>query len=159
MTELSFEKLDIPFIFQSRPEAIPGDLRPLWRISIILLILQLASRGGKSSLSKLHVLNWAIRTDENRKELKQVIAGDISPDTIIVRIEPSLNRAIDFARGEGLLEYVTGNRVQLTPQGMIAVNRLLENENLFLEERLFLEELGKNGLTEKVVDRLFSEGR
>lgn len=159
MNEFSFEKLDTRIIFSSRPEAIPGDLRPIWRISIILLILHLASRGGKATLSKLHVLNWAIRTDENRAKLIQVIQGGISPDTIIVRIEPSLNRAIDFARGEGLLEFVKGNRVQLTPQGMMGANNLLEQDGIFLRERAFLEELGKNGLTEKVVDSLFSEGR
>jgi hypothetical protein len=158
MIALNFDDLETAFVFRSRPKSIPGDLRPLWRIGIILLILRLASWGKKSSLGRLHVLNWAIRTEENREELEEVIAGNISPDTVIVRIEPSLNRAIDFAHGEGLLEFVSGDRVQLTPIGKSATNKLLNQDNLFREEKLFLRRIGKTGLTEKIVKELFGEG-
>jgi hypothetical protein len=70
-----------------------------------------------------------------------------------------LNRAIDFARGEGLVEYITGNRIQITFQGVKVANRLLEQDDLLVEERTFLEDLGKSELTEKVVNNIFSEGR
>jgi len=39
---------------------IAAELRPDWKISTLLLILQISSYGGKSSLKRLHVLNWAI---------------------------------------------------------------------------------------------------
>jgi hypothetical protein len=59
-------KLDIPFIFKSRPSPVPGDLRPTWRIALILLIL-INSRSKKASLRKLHVVSWAARTAVNRE--------------------------------------------------------------------------------------------
>ena len=150
---------DTKFVFRSQPKPIPGDLRPLWRIGAILLMLKLASWGDKSTLGRLHVLNWAIRTQENRKQLQEVIAKNITPDTIIVRVEPSLNRAIDFARGEGLIESLSGNRVHLTPNGKRAANKLLTQNDLFKNERQFLQEIGKTGLTEKTVKALFSGKR
>src|SRR5690606_16062641 len=101
MASINISDLVEPLIFRSRPEPIPGDLRPLWRIGIILLILDLTSRGGKSTLGRLHVLSWAVRTRETRENLLRVIREEVSPHTLIVRIEPSLNRAIDLALGEG----------------------------------------------------------
>jgi ribosomal protein L31E len=150
-----FENIETTLIFRSQPKPIPGDLRPLWRISIIILILKLASWGGKSTLGRLHVLNWAIRTKENRKKLREVIAKKITPDTVIVRVEPSLNRAIDFACAEGFVKSVSGNRIRLTRKGELAADILLEQNDLLKKERQFLKEIGKSGLTENAIQSLF----
>lgn len=155
MASLSIPELDTPFIFRSRPEAIPGDLRPLWRIGMVLLVLHIASRGGKSSFRRLHVLNWAIRTSENRKSLRDMIAGKIAPDTVIVRIEPSLNRAVDLAHGEGLVDRVVGDRICRTQRGQTAATALYKEPSIFVEEKRFLEEFGKT-LTEQMVNNLLS---
>lgn len=158
MFELNLDSFDAPLIFRSRPEAIPGDLRPIWRICTILLILNLASRGGKASLSKVHVLNWAIRSKENQITLRRIMNGEMSPDRISVRVEPSLDRAIALASGENLIEFVGGKNVRLTWQGESAVRKLLDLEDILLDEKSFLLEIGKNKLTEIVVNDLFSEG-
>lgn len=158
MAEINFGDLDSLLIFRSRPEAIPGDFRPLWRIFIILLILHLSSRGGKSTIGKLHLLNWAIRTKDNRETFRKVISGDISPETIVVRVEPSLNRAVNLAHGEGLVEIVKGNRIRITSRGQRAIDKLLAVEDLFTYEKSFLEDLGKSALTEQVIDNLLSNG-
>jgi len=86
MNNFDLSIFDTSFTFTKRPKPIPGDLRPMWKISINLLILELASRAGKSSLSRLHVLNWAIRTEINQKNLIQVLSQEMSPTSIIVRI-------------------------------------------------------------------------
>lgn len=155
---IELDKLNTPILFRSQPETIPGDLRPLWRISILILMLHLASRGGRASLSKLHVLNWAVRSNENRKRLMDVINKMRDPGIIYVRIDPSLNRAMDFACGEGLTEYITGSRIRLTPRGSIVAKKILENEKLFVNEVCFLKEISKNSLTERLINRLFKEG-
>ena len=58
--------------FKRRPMAIAAELRPDWKIAALLLILHLSSRGGKSSLRRLHILNWALRSVKNRAEFEQV---------------------------------------------------------------------------------------
>lgn len=156
MNEISVNLFDDSFVFRSRPKAIPGDLRPLWRISVILLILELASRGGKSSLSRMHVLNWAIRTLENQQNLLQILNGTMSPNSIIVRIEPSLNRALEFAHSEGLIDYISGKRIQLSESGRVSVKIILDQQDLLASERTFLTKIGKSKLTEKTIDKLFS---
>lgn len=154
MKEVDITELNTPFIFRSRPEAIPGDFRPLWRIGILLLILFASSRGGKSSFGRLHVLNWAIRTLENRKTLIDLIEGKIKPDTIIARIEPSLNRAVDLAYGEGLIDRIS-NRISLTPHGLGIARNLYQELDIFREEKQFLEKIGKK-LTEGLVQNIFA---
>jgi hypothetical protein len=157
MTDIDIEKLEAAIIFNSRPEAIPGDLRPLWRICIILLILYLSARGQKSTLSRIHIINWAIRTKENRDSLRLTLKGDVPPDAAVVRIEPSLNRAIDFALGEGLVENISGRSIHLTLKGLDIASKLMEQSDLFIEEKIFLKELGGNMLTEQVIKNLLSE--
>lgn len=159
MTSFDFDNLDTLLVFRSRPEAIPSDFRPIWRICLILLILQLASRSQKSSISKIQILNWAIRSKESRESLLRSIDGKVSPDTIALRIEPSLNRAIDLAQGEGLIEFVNGKNIQLTWHGGNVVKKLLELDSLFTEEKSFLLEIGKSKLTEQTVISLFAEGQ
>jgi len=159
MNSLDINKFHTPLVFRSRPEAIPGDLRPIWRIGIVILMLHLASRGDKASLAKIHVLNWAIQSKENQNSLLQIIDGKISPDTIIVRIEPSLNRALDYANGEGLIEFISGKNVHLTPQGKVTAHRLMTKDDLLTCEKNFFREIGKSNITEQFVAKLFSEGR
>lgn len=155
MQDLLLSKLETSFVFKLRPEPIPGDLRPLWRIGVVLLILRLASRGARSSLGRLHVLNWAVRSKQNQKELIRLISGDISPDAIIVRIEPSLNRAIDLAQGEGLLTRISGSRLKLTKVGLERADLLIKSKEIFIKEKEFLQNIGKQ-LTETVTNKLFS---
>jgi len=154
MHSVEIPELDTPFLFRDRSESIPGDLRPLWRISMLLLMLYIASRGKKSSFGRLHVLNWALRSDEGRDALLGVIDGHLLPGMVVVRIEPSLNRAVDFALGEGLVKKVGGDRIELTSTGEAEVKRILKQEELFNSEREYLEQIGKK-LTEKLVSELF----
>lgn len=144
-------------VFRSRPEAIPGDFRPLWRISTVLLILKLTSWANNSTLGRLHILNWAMRTEENRENLKRIISDSLPPDKIVVRIEPSLIRALELASGEGLIEYA-GGKAKLTHKGVEVANELMNEEQIFAEEKRFLEEIGKRGLTEQIINQIFSEG-
>jgi hypothetical protein len=154
MRSVEIPELDTPFVFNERPESIPGDLRPLWRIGLLLLMLYLASRGKRSSFGRLHVLNWALRSDEGRDSLLGILERRLFPGTVVVRIEPSLNRAVDFAHGEGLLRKVGGNRIELTSTGEAEAKRILGHDEIFEGEKKYLEQVGKK-LTETLVDELF----
>lgn len=153
---LRIPELDTQFIFRVRPEAIPGDLRPMWRIAALLVIL-LTSRAGKTSFGRLHLLNWAIHSRENRQIIRDVLSRRMAPDAVVVRIEPSLNRAVDLARGEGLVD-VTGNRVLLTARGKTFAVVIWKHPALLADEKDFLQEV-KGLLTEQFVRDLFTGRR
>ena len=153
MEEFKILELDVPFKFQSRPESIPPDFRPLWRIGLIVIVLKY-TRGNKSSLGRLHIFNWALINQENRPQLRLLIDEKISPDSLIIRIEPSLNRAIDLAIGQKLVELVSGNKIQLTEDGITFSEDLLSSNDIFVQEKIFLNKYGKK-ITESIVQTLF----
>ncbi len=63
------------------------------------------------------------------------------------RFEPGFSRAIDLAVGEGLVEWVGGDRLEITQKGTRWVNAILADLDLMSDERAFLKRIGKR-LTE-----------
>ena len=147
------DALSAKFTFRRRPVPVPADLRPDWRISLLVLILRKCCRDGQSSLRRLHVLSWAIRGRESREAFVERLNGQTAPDEVLVRFEPALNRAIDLARGYGLIVRVSGNKVRLTLRGTQFADELERLTDVLSEERTFLSRLGK-GVTEQAVQRL-----
>lgn len=151
---LSIPELDTAFVFRRRPVALPGDLRPTWRIGLLVLLLSQCCRQQRSSLTKLHVLNWAVRSAIHHAELTSLIEGRISPDQLIVRFDPALNRAIDFAIGEGLVKRVNGSRIELTELGKTFAGEISQDLKLYVTERMLIGEI-KNRVSETLIDNIF----
>lgn len=139
--------------FASQPSALQADLRPVWRLTILLLILHKCCRNHRSSLQKLHVLNWAIRQPDARRTLLGVLDGEEHPDVAIVRFDPALNRALDLARAEMLIESVGDGKFQITAKGQALAEAVLSDPDCMRDEKQFLVEIG-NRLTETRVTKL-----
>ena len=150
----TWPKVDGPFCFMRRPRDLPGDFRIAWRIALIILILGECSVGKKASLRKLHALNWISHSKENRDRFAAVANGASQPDDLLIRIEPSLNRAIDFGVGEKLLEWVNGNRVKLTELGEKVLKKINSGPECMATERHFLRSI-KSAATESNFNNLF----
>jgi hypothetical protein len=142
-----------PFRFTARPIAIPPDLRPIWRMTILVLFLHRCCRHGKSSLKKLHVLNWAIRHPASRQTLLDVLGGRALPDRAIVRFDPALNRALDLAKGEKLVEQVSGDRFQITAKGQQLAEEAMSDPECLTSEKWFMSEVASQ-VTEVTINRL-----
>lgn len=146
-------EIKIPIRFKKRPNAVAPDFRPGWKVSLLLLILQLGSRGGKSSLTRLHVLNWAVRSARHQEELLATLKSEAPLFSFSVRFEPAFSRAIDLAAAARLVSWVGGNRIVLTAKGSEIARMLKKNSDVFLPESSFLESVGK-GVTEPQALRL-----
>ena len=146
--------IDVPFSFTERPTPLAGDLRPAWRVGLLLLML-LNSRGQKATLQKLHLLNSACRSEETRRAFLRYTQGEARKDEIIPRVEPSLIRAVNLARGEGLIEVEKGKNLKLTPKGENTASQLDSTEDCMVVEKEFLRAVGKFA-TESNVEDLFT---
>lgn len=166
MPEAVLEKLlDLPFLFERRPVPLPCDLRLEWRLHVLVLVLDQCF-GGRATHQQLHVLDWAVRTEETRSAFLQFTRGERSPNQIIVRYDPSLNRAVDFAFAEGLAarseETATSEkqksdsyRVLLTQKGRNLVKEIYQFVDCFTVERAFFAEIGRK-VTQKHIESLFT---
>ena len=152
MPESPLALLDKPFRFSRVGESIAGDLRPQWRIAVILLILNEASRGSTSSMAKLHLITWMVRQPYRWELFEEILEGSRRPFGLIVRYEPALVRAIELALGEGLVEFLSGARVKLTDRGQKGAEEIVGSEAL-IDELEFLRK-SKSHLTEKRINAL-----
>lgn len=122
----------------------------MYKVGKLLLILKLCCSGGKASLLKLHLFNWAMLDPQRLKALqlsaekKELLLG-------IWGIDPSLNMALSYATSEGLLARTNNGAYQLTPksENFISGSKLVE---LFDTEADELKLIAKK-ITETMVNQ------
>ncbi len=158
-------------ILHPRNQPFPGQFRTVRRLALLTLLLQ-TCRGEQASLPQLHVLNWAVRTPESRRAFLAFVQGEVPPDEAVVRFDPTLPRAIQYALEEEIVsdrdavqETLEGNaevrvseyRIKLTDKGR-AIAEAVEESVVLVDERIFLESLNKK-VTQAMVDELLKWGK
>jgi hypothetical protein len=137
--------LDIPFSFQERPIPLQPQSRVTWGLSILVVILEICSRGKSSSVQRLHFLNWSIRSCENRKRMIEILEKRSSPLATLIQYDPGFNRAIEYAIAEGLVEIKNKNaKVFLTASGRKLAQEIIALDNCLEEEKKILKEKGSS---------------
>lgn len=136
------DSIKAAFVFRLQPTPVPPDLRPEWKIAVLILSLSKSGWAGRMSLKKAHVLNWAVRDDSSRELFLRMMEGDRRLEDIPVRFDPSFNRALDFAAAEGLVSLdkkTTGLIIELLPVGWKLAQQLEEHEDCLKTERGFFQ--------------------
>lgn len=124
-----------------------AEYRPLYKLTQILLVLYINSRGGKSSLIRLQLFNWALK-DEKRIQIMIESARERSLVVSVWGMDPSMNSAIQFGLAEGMIKK-KNNGISITEYGNIYVGTLIKGDE-FKEMYSLLIDIGK-GITESMV--------
>lgn len=139
--------------FLRKPSPVLIEHRPLYKISQIVLILHLASRGGRSKVPRLHLFNWASRSSE-RRQLLTIAAKQKSLKVAAWGFDPALAIAIRYAIAEKLLREVSAG-YELTDRGNSLAKDLMASKVLLESEKSFLTAVGK-GISEAMVEEIAS---
>ncbi len=135
--------------FERKPSPVLAEYRPMYKIGQVLLVLSVASRGGRSSLPRLHLFNWALKSSE-RQALLVKAAGAKQLHVPAWGFDPMLAIAVRIAIAEDLVgETSTGYEVK--EAGELFVRDIVKDVELFGPERAFLKSIGK-GITEAMVE-------
>jgi hypothetical protein len=137
--------------FVRRPSPVLVEHRPLYKITQLLLVLQVASRGGKSTLPRLHLFNWALKSTDRIQRLVEAAKAKVLHMTAW-GFDPALAIAIRFAVAENLIE-ATSTGYQLTDKGRTFVAEVLKDSECFGPERKLLTQIGKD-ITEGMVEEV-----
>lgn len=137
---------NIKITFSKRAVPIPPDYRPLYKISLIILILKICCRGKKSSLLKIHLFFWALKSKSNQEKLKGLIENRSL--TNIWGLDPTVNRALNFAIAEKLCEREKAS-IKLASKGELFSKELEKSDVLSLEKQ-FLIFIGQSITEEKI---------
>lgn len=141
-------------IISNKPYSIPIEMRPLWRIS--LLIASIAILGGENrylSVKKVNMLVWMLIRQSRWDEYENYLY-DRSMDLPLVSTDTATYKAVEFALAKGLISLDSG-RLYISASGMELYQLLVEND-IMVGERAFLENVGRK-LTDKKV-RAITEG-
>lgn len=139
----------VRLLFQLRPAPVMAEHRPLYKIGQLLLVLRMASRGGKSSLPRLQLFNWALKRSESSKHL---IEAAKSKELRVTAwgFDPALAIALTYALAEGLVRSVSTG-YELTDHGMAFADVVVKDDDIFGSEKNILMVVGKD-ITENMVD-------
>lgn len=136
--------------FRRKPMPLLADLRPIYKIGQILMVLKISSRGGRASLGKIQLMNWGMKSDLRRSLLIESASGD----QVVVGVwgmDPIINFALQFATAEMLIERDRGS-YKLLPKGEKYVSAII-NSGAMDDEKEFLEKIGKN-ITESKIQEI-----
>lgn len=136
--------------FLRKPMPILAEYRPMYKISQVLLILYLSSRGKKSSLIRLHLISWVLK-DESRKA---ILIESIKNEKILFGVwgvDPSVNLALQYAEAENLM-VKDGTSYKLTTKGGDFCEGL-DSDLIFSKDFDFLKSIGSS-VTEKMVNNI-----
>ena len=149
MTEAVIEPRRLRFV--RRPSPVLVEHRPIYKISQLLLVLQVSSRGGRSTLPRLHLFNWALKSNDRIQKLVDAAKAKALHMTAW-GFDPALAIAIRFAMAERLIEH-SSTGYQLTVKGKAFVSEVLKDADAFASERKLLTQVGKE-ITEGMVDKV-----
>lgn len=137
--------------FVRRPSPVLVEHRPLYKITQLLLVLQMSSRGGKSTLPRLHLFNWALKSTDRIQKLVDAAKAKVLNMTAW-GFDPALAIAIRFAVAENLVE-ASSTGYQLTEKGRAFIAEVLKDTGAFAPERKLLIQIGKD-ITEGMVEKV-----
>lgn len=134
-----------------KPYAVPIEMRPLWRICLIVIAIAVVS-GDKKYLDskKVNILVWMLIRGDRWGEYEDFLF-DRSSGIPLVSVDTATYKAVELAVGKEFIDLADG-RLHLLPAGETLFSILQENEIMSTE----IEFLAENGrkLTERKVRRL-----
>lgn len=139
-------------VFTPRPAPASPRVRPGRRIALLLEMVD-KCWGGRATLLQLHAVDTAL-TDST--VLDRLAAKEVSGDDgFLVRVDPALNRAVDRAVGEGLLDLQSDAKVTLTAAGRAAL-RTIREADVLQSERIALARI-RGKLSQRHLQTAFAD--
>lgn len=143
-------------VFDAKPDAVPYNYRISYKVTQLCLIMRLCGRGDVCSLIKLHMISFALISHDNMRKLVAFVDG--TGRAPIVRFDPSINRALTYAIGYGLIEQQQNAKYKLTDRGKQLAEQIKTVGDLMVIEIHDLNLLAKK-LTESKVEEIVDRWR
>ncbi|MPW31628.1 hypothetical protein F9L16_21875 [Agarivorans sp. B2Z047] len=142
------KELNVKPIVSDKPYSVSIEMRPLWRICLILVCVSVVS-GDKKYLNskKVNILVWMLIRKNRWQEYEDYLLSR-SENVPLVSIDTATFKAIELSIAKGFLS-LENDRIFVTESGEELFSLLVEN-NIMDEEVCFLKKLGKKLSDNKV---------
>jgi hypothetical protein len=143
--------INSPFTFTRRKNHLACEVRPLWKLCLVVLILGISGKDKSATLKKIHVANWVVKNNEHL-ELFLNWAGKADKKRPNVRLDPYLDEVIDIMVSNKIVERYKG-KVVLIDIGLELLNSLLDSDVYIFEKEAIKS--SRKYLSEAAVQRVF----
>ena len=135
-------------VISNKAYPIPIELRPLWRIALIVISIGIVS-GNKKYLDskKLNILVWMLIRKSRWNEYESYLLGK-TLDIPLVSVDTATYKALELSVAKEFIRIEEG-KIHVIEKGEVFFT-LLVNNDIMLEERDFLAEYGKKLTDQKV---------
>lgn len=134
-------------IFSQKKISIPTDLRPMYKISLILMMLKINGYSKKLSYLQIQYLNWVIKHKEKIEKLN--LSNDELPFDNI-RLDPFIDIAIEYSIGENLIKLTKQGKLELSIKAEAFINKIIK-EKLLKDEYTILKDIGSRKITDEKI--------
>lgn len=142
--------VDFPFerigtlTFYPKPQPLPASLRPIYRISLIVLVLKINCRGQTASMLKLQFFNWLLKSSSLRGLIEKDFGQHDSFTLELIHVDPMVNLALNYAFADGLIEITGNSKYKLTEKGSQFAAKIMKDDQAVLKDELeFLSKIGQ----------------
>lgn len=142
--------MDFDVIFDAKAVAVPYNYRTSYKVSLVCLIIDLSCIRGGCSSTKIHMINVALNDINVRKDIERLIKGNYLSESIPLRFDPTVNRAINYALGDKLISRQGNGYFKLTATGKLLTEKIKSDKSLMITEKDYLSSI--NGkLSEQII--------
>lgn len=150
---MNLELINNDIIFDAKATAVPYNYRISYKISLVCLIIGKCCGKKGCSAIKLQMINAAIITSKGRKELLALTSQRNVNEIALVRFDPAISRAINFALSDDLIFRQGNGLFRLTDKGKQLLSEIDKDSLLMVVEKNFFQELS-NKLTEELIEEI-----
>tara|TARA_R110001592_G_scaffold1874_34_gene11592 strand:- start:3223 stop:3681 length:459 start_codon:yes stop_codon:yes gene_type:complete len=132
----------------NKPYSVPIEMRPLWRMCLILVSIAALS-GDKRYLSvkKVNMLVWMLIRQHRWDEYEDYLY-ERTRDIPLVSADTATYKAVELALAKGFIR-LEDARLHITDTGL-EIHQLLLDNDIMCEEIWFLTNIGKKLSDEKI---------
>lgn len=141
--DFPFQAIDT-FTFAQRPQPISASLRPIYRVSLIVLILKINCRNQTASLLKLQFFNWMLKSPS----LQNIICENLTTQNVfplpLIHLDPMVNLALKYAFADNLIIVTKSSKYKLTQKGDELASRIMQDTQTVLRGEIkLLNDIGQ----------------
>lgn len=141
--------------FRNKPYPLAIEMRPLWRMCLVIIIVKNMHLKNRSiDLKKLNILLWMTIKHQNRYIFERFLIEKNAPIPFISSDQANYV-AIELAFNKKLIKLSHDERIYLTDKSEHLYNLIFEN-NLFKDEIDFMNNFGYK-LIQKNIDKIIGK--
>ena len=138
----------IKLVISDKSYPIPIEMRPIWRICLIIISIITVSGNKKYlDMKKVNILVWMLIRKSKWNEYEEYLLDRLFKIPLI-SVDTATYKAVEFSIAKEFVE-LKNSRLYITEKGEYLFSILVKSE-IMTDERFFLQQIGKKLTNNKI---------